>query len=627
MCGIVGFTDSAGRMGASGAADTLSRMMAEIRHRGPDSDGTFEDEAAAVYLGHKRLSIVDLSPAGHQPMVSASGHTVIVYNGELYDTGALREDLLARNIRFRGHSDTEILVEAIEAFGIRPTLARLNGMFAFAVLDKKSGTIHLVRDQIGIKPLFWSFSGGDLVFASELKPFFRHPSIRPAINEDALALFLDRNYIHGTSSILKGVHKLRPGHILTLARNGAPDISPYWLPEDARPVDIPAHDRIAFFDHLLRTCVKDQMVSDVPLGLFLSGGIDSSLVAALMQAEARAPVRTFTIGFEEDGYNESRYAQQVADILGTQHTCTILGMRQALDLIPDLPHIYDEPFADSSQIPMLLLSQVARRDVTVCLSGDGGDELFLGYKRYKNGAGLFARMDRMKGIGPVVRGGLRFMARLPLGGLPGLPENPEMKLLKMAEMVALESTQARYREMVGLWPAGSVPLKSGQRVHRNMDGNNGDPYDLMRLEDMHTYLPDDILQKSDRASMAYGLEARVPLLDLRLVEAALSTPPAAHIEGGTGKSILRKVLGQYVPPHIFDRPKAGFSVPIGEWLRKDLRELAEANFSPAALDEAGYLETAAIRTRWEQHKTGTHNWQHSLWGVMVFQMWRKHYGL
>ena len=631
MCGISGFWAQNRPQGLENARNILLAMNAQIHHRGPDEDGIYVDETTTLGLSHKRLSIVDLTPAGAQPMFTKSGRYVIVYNGELYNTDEIRQSLASRNIQFRGHSDTEVLIEAIEAYGIEETLKKLNGMFALALFDIHQKTLYLARDHVGIKPLFWSFQNGVLLFGSELKPMISNPLWKGQIDLSALNNFFLFNYIPGPQSIYQNTHKLLPGHYIVLKDGGQPDVRQYWSAGEKvfqSGVPFTKENYIENFEELLSDSIRRQMVSDVPLGVFLSGGIDSSLVAALMQKNSGKPIKTFTIGFEEDAFDESQYARKVAAHIGSEHHEEILSVKRAQDIVTSLPDFYDEPFADSSQLPTMLLCQFARQHVTVSLSGDGGDELFLGYSRYFYGDKLFRLFDKLKHV-PMMRHMLNAAARSSFANQRFLPQNFDFKLRKMAHLWEQKDTGSRYQELISLWSGQESPLlKSHLSENLREDAYHGtapDNLSRMREHDINAYLPDDILQKTDRASMAYSLEARVPLLDIRVFQNALDIPAQWHVADGRGKYVLRSILAKHVPRPLFERPKHGFSVPIGEWLRKDMRDLAESYLSRAALNECGYIDADMITKRWKQHLAGTHNWQHSLWGVLMFQMWRAKY--
>lgn len=630
MCGISGFWAQNRPQGSESAQNILRGMNAQIKHRGPDEDGIYVDPTTTLGLSHKRLSIVDLTPTGAQPMFTRSGRFVIAYNGELYNTDEIRQTLTQRGIEFKGHSDTEVLVEAIELYGIEETLKKLNGMFALAVFDIQQRILYLARDQVGIKPLFWSYQNGVLLFGSELKPMISNPFWRSEINFSALGDFFRFNYIPGPQSIYQNTYKLQPGHYLILKEGERPEEKAYWKPSSSLPSAAPftKENYIERFEELLSDAVRRQMVSDVPLGVFLSGGIDSSLVAALMQKNSGKPIKTFTIGFEEDSFNESHYAKDVAAHIGSDHHQEILSVKRAQDIVGSLPDFYDEPFADSSQLPTMLLCGFARKHVTVSLSGDGGDEAFLGYDRYFYGDKLFRTLDKLQHVS-IMHPLLNMAANAPLGNLGFLPQNFDFKLKKMARMLKQPDAKSRYQELVSLWSGNDSPLLKNDLRHGGPEDRFGSQAGgnmaFMRALDIESYLPDDILQKTDRASMAYSLEARVPLLDIRVLQSALDIPVQWHTADGKGKYILRSILAKYVPRHLFDRPKHGFSVPIATWLRKDMRDLAESHLNPAALKECGYLDVDLITKRWKQHLAGTHNWQHSLWGVLMFQMWRARY--
>ncbi len=631
MCGISGFWSINFPQGHDRAREILHTMIAQIHHRGPNEDGIYIDPTTSLGLAHKRLSIVDLTLTGSQPMFTHTGRYVIIYNGELYNTDELKKSLTSRNISFRGHSDTEILIESIEAYGIEDVLKRLNGMFSFAAYDTFTKTLFLARDQIGIKPLFWSYENDVLLFGSELKPIVYSPFWKGEINFEALNNFFHLNYIPSPQSIYKNVQKLQPGHYITFKEGEEPRITKYWSTPDANTSHsflASKENYIEYFESILSDAVRRQMISDVPIGVFLSGGIDSSLVASLMQENSATPIKTFTIGFEEDTFNESNFAQEVANHIGSEHYQEILSIKRAQDIISKLPDFYDEPFADASQLPSMLLCEHARKQVTVCLSGDGGDELFLGYDRYFYGDHLFKFLDKAKYV-PFIRSLLSICSSAKLLNKLPLPDNFDLKLRKMAYMLERQDVASRYQELISLWPHRTSPLldknlpKFSFTEHGETSENNN--IGFMRQTDINKYLPDDILQKMDRASMAYSLEARVPLLDIQVVQSALQIPNQWHIDDGKGKYILRSILKKRFPPHLFDRPKHGFSVPIADWLRGDMRDLVESYLNPKALDECGYLDTAIINERWKQHMEGTHNWQQSLWGVLMFQMWRERY--
>lgn len=613
MCGIAGFWDFKARLSEEKARDALKSMTDTMIARGPDGADYHYDPKNAIGFGHRRLSIVDLSDAGRQPMESANSRYVITYNGELYNTEDLRADLIASGKKqFRGHSDTEVLIEYVDSFGIEKTLQNINGMFAFVIYDRHEDQIMMARDQAGVKPLYWSLRDDLFIFGSELKSFIDHPLFKAEFNENCVADFLSFNTIPVPQTIFKDCYKLQPAHYAILKRGEEPKIQRYW--------SVPKIDPAAEIDFelLLKDAVKRQMVSDVPLGVFLSGGIDSSLITALMQSQSNKPIKTFTIGFEEVTHDESVYARQVAECLGTEHTEERLSVQKAQDIISNLPNYYDEPFADSSQLPSLLLSQMARKYVTVCLSGDGGDELFAGYDRYFYGRKIMNLMD-LVGKMPLSGSILNMLSKCGLDHVPFGPDNLSMKVQKMGEMAKQRGFPSHYKTLIDLWTDNPAHEAGQFEFH---DAVDADSMTAMRFADMQCYLPDDILHKMDRASMTHSLEVRVPFLDYRVVEAAFQTPIDRHVAGNKGKIILRNILKKYVPEHLFERPKSGFSVPIADWLRGDLRGLVEHNF--ATLDDT-IFDASIIQKRWQQHVQGSHNWQHSLWGVLMLQMWRDHY--
>ncbi len=638
MCGIAGIID----LGPRAALAETARAMAEsLRHRGPDDSGLFVDEAAGVALSHRRLSIIDLSPLGHQPMESADGRHVIVFNGEIYNYQLLRHELAGEN--FRGHSDTEILLAAVTRFGIEETLKRANGMFALALYDRKNRVLHLARDRLGQKPLYYGFAGNAFAFASELKAIRAIPSFAPDLDVAALASYMRHGYVPAPHAIYRGLFKLLPGTWLSiplagLAERRLPEARPYWSLEDkvkegsAQPFDYSAEEAEDRLDALLRDAVRHCMVSDVPLGAFLSGGIDSSTVVALMQAQSSRPVRSFTIGFHEAGYDEAAFAGQVARHLGTDHTELYVDDAKARAVVPELPAMYDEPFADSSQIPTALVSGLARERVAVSLSGDGGDELFGGYNRYVWGRNT----ERLRALvpGPLRRLGAGAIESIPVGWFDALtrflparlrPPQPGDKLHKLASVLAAPSADEIYRRLVSLWPEPGKIVTGAREARTRLSAPETWPAvgfaGQMMFLDAAGYLPDDILTKLDRASMAVGLEARVPLLDHRVVEFAWRLPARFKLRGGQGKWLLRRVLRRYVPDALTDRPKMGFGVPIDSWLRGPLRDWAETLLSEDRLRREGFFDPAPIRRRLAEHLSGRRNWQHALWAVLMFQAW------
>ena len=629
MCGIVGFLSA-----APDRLDTLTlrRMADAIAYRGPDDAGYWTDPEHGIALGHRRLAVVDLSASGHQPMVSACGRYVLVFNGEIYNHAALRQALGAWT--WRGQSDTETLLACITRHGTVASLPLLCGMFAFAVWDRQTDTLTLVRDRLGEKPLYfgWQGQGGAAVFlfGSELKALKAHPAFCAEINRDAICLLMRHNCIAAPHTIYQGIHKLEPGCWLSLSLR-QPALLPgvYWSATDVardgtdggRFTGSP-EQAVDGLEQVLGQAVGQQMVADVPLGAFLSGGIDSSAVVALMQARSARPVRTFSIGFDEAGYNESAHARAVARHLGTTHTELIVTASAALALIPRLPILYDEPFSDSSQIPTWLVSQLARQQVTVALSGDGGDELFCGYPRYPASARRWRQLSRLPlGWRRQLSAALQ---RLPAGWLDGERRSRAQALLGCTNVDAV------YRCIVSHWqnPAAIVPgaIEPATRLSTGLPALTGlDNLQRMMALDRVGYLPDDILTKLDRAAMSVSLETRVPMLDHRVVEFASRLPLDCLLRDGQSKWVLRQVLYRYLPRQLVDRPKMGFAVPLAAWLRGPLRDWAEALLDPATLRHDGWLDPVAVRDAWAQHLKGRDNRVHQLWNVLMFQAWLHHH--
>lgn len=650
MCGLTGFFQPRG-LGSETQVATVQGMADTLVHRGPDDEGVWVDKEAGIALAHRRLSILDLSPAGHQPMASASGRYFIAFNGEIYNHLDLRSSLekIGTGVtvldQWRGHSDTETLLAGFDAWGIRAAIERCVGMFAFAVWDRKERVLTLGRDRLGEKPLYYGWQGGNFIFGSELKALKAHPSFHAAIDRDALCLFMRHNYIPAPHSIYQGIYKLPPGHLLTVsAKQHEPVIEAYWsLPNVAesgcRSSLVGSAQEVADeLEHLLNSAVRQQMMADVPLGAFLSGGIDSSTVVALMQAQSDRPVKTFTIGFNEEGYNEAVHAKAVAHHLGTDHTELYVTPQQALDVIPNLPSLYCEPFADSSQIPTFLVSQLAKQHVTVSLSGDAGDELFSGYNRYVLGQKLWGKLSRVPvGLRAVAASGIR---ALPPGAwntiakpLRALAPNSSRlanfgdKLHKGAGVLAARRIDDLYLGLLTHWNPEGVVL-SGREPATLLNGrppplSGLDQVQRMMALDAMTYLPDDILVKVDRAAMGVSLEGRVPFLDHRVVEFAWRIPQSMKLRGGVGKWILREVLYRHVPKELMERPKMGFGVPIDHWLRGPLKDWAEALLDEGRLRREGFFNPGPIRNKWAEHLSGKRNWQYLLWDVLMFQAWLK----
>jgi asparagine synthase (glutamine-hydrolysing) len=644
MCGIAGLLDTKQGKGHEELSAIARRMATSLRHRGPEDEGVWADPASGIAFGHRRLSIIDLSPAGHQPMHSACGRYVITYNGEIYNFKSLRAELEQLGQAFRGHSDTEVLLAAITHWGVERALEKFNGMFAFALWDRQDKVLFLSRDRAGEKPLYYGWAGHTLLFASELKALHQYPDFRGEVDRGALAVYVRHNYIPAPHSIYKGIYKLTPGTLLAIRGFGS-DASPkpYWsakrAAEDglASPFRGSASEAVTQLDSLLNDAVNLRMVSDVPLGAFLSGGIDSSLIVAIMQANSSQPVKTFTIGFHSAEFNEAESAKAVARHLGTDHTELYVTPEEAMGVIPRLPGLYDEPFADSSQIPTFLVSQLARRKVTVSLSGDAGDELFGGYATYLWGRSVHQRVNWMpralrnaaaKSLGPLARFDWNGLFDRHHAVVPGSFKKRDVTrvLEKLTSVLTATEREALYRVLLSYWmDSASVVLDSKEKKTALTDKDGWaklpDFVHVMMYVDTVMYLPDDILVKVDRASMGVSLESRVPLLDHRVIEFAWRLPLAMKITGNTGKSPLRQLLYKYVPRTLVDRPKRGFAVPVGEWLRGQMRPWAEELISESRLRNDGYFAAEPILQKWHEHLKGRHNWQPQLWGVLMFQAW------
>jgi asparagine synthase (glutamine-hydrolysing) len=641
MCGISGILEQKATAGdALGVIAT--RMTETLRHRGPDNYGQWVNAESGVALGHRRLAIIDLTSEGHQPMHSACRRYVVVFNGEVFNFRTLRQELEPRGHRFRGHSDTEVMLAAIVEWGLEEAIRRFIGMFAFALWDRQERVLHLVRDRLGIKPLYYGWANRTFLFASELKGLRAHPAFLPEIDRNALAAYMRHNYVPCPHTIYRGVFKLPPGSILTVsARGQEPELKTYWSARTVArdglraPSETSLEETISLLDALLRDAIKLRLESDVPLGAFLSGGVDSSTVVSLMQAQSARPVRTFTVGFHETDYDEAAHARAVAEHLHTDHTELFVEPADVLRLIPQIPDWYDEPFADSSQLPTFLVSQMTRQHVTVSLSGDGGDELFAGYDRYFWAESIW----RVTGRIPATwrRRLARLLTRLSPTQIDRIaafvpprirPPRVGDKSHKLANTLRLDSIDGVYRRLISHWTEPErVVLGATEPKGIVWDETLADdfPEFVPRAQflDLVTYLPDDILTKLDRASMAVSLEARVPLLDHRVVEFAWRLPLALKVRNGQTKWILRQVLYRYVPPQLIERPKMGFGVPIESWLRGPLREWAEGLLEERRLREDGYLDPEPIRQKWTEHLSGHRNWHYLLWDVLMFQAWRE----
>lgn len=641
MCGITGFLAPP----APGAEPIVTAMMRAIAHRGPDSQGHWCDAAAGIALGHLRLAIVDLTPTGYQPMVSPSGRYMLTFNGEIYNHRHLRAELedQGRAPAWRGTSDTEALLAGIDAWGLEDTLARTIGMFAFGLWDRETRTLRLVRDRLGEKPLYYGWQGGGpdraFLFGSELKALRQHPAFAGEVAKSSLIEVLRHGNVGEDRSIYAGIAKVRPGEIVTVSLDRPdPQRAHYWdgaaIAAAEKPPRMSETQTVDALETLLLDAVGQQMMSDVPLGAFLSGGIDSSTVVALMQHLSDRPVHTFSIGFHEAHYNEAEFARGVADHLGTHHTDLYVSDQELRDVIPRLPQIYDEPFADSSQIPTYLVAELARQHVTVSLSGDGGDELFCGYGRYAHALKLRRALGRLPA--PLRSLGAGAVRAMPAGGLtralaPLIPtpqgkEPIGQRLHRLANYARQPDLAALHRTMVSVWRfpeaavPGAAPPPSLLADHLPPRGALGDLERMMQL-DMLTYMVDDILAKVDRATMAVALESRAPLLDHRVAEFAWALPQDMKLRGDVQKWALRQVLYRHVPKHLIERPKMGFEVPIGLWLRGGLKDWAAALLDPARLAREGHFAPGVIDRMWQEHLSGRFNWGAQLWCVLMVQAW------
>ncbi|MBK83366.1 MAG: asparagine synthase (glutamine-hydrolyzing) [Gammaproteobacteria bacterium] len=641
MCGLAGFFGF-NNIQIDNVTPIVRNMGAAIAHRGPDSSGIWQDNSSEIALVHQRLSIVDLSPAGYQPMESQSKRFIMVFNGEVYNHLELRSKLQASDvhINWRGHSDTETLLASIETWGLDKTLKMCIGMFAIALWDRYDKTLYLVRDRLGEKPLYYGNLNGVFVFGSELKSLKVHPAFTGRLNRDAIRLQMRHCGIPAPYSVYEDINKLQPGHILKLKRGQEPQIHSYWSLDEViisgrtNPFVGSEIDAVNKLDQLLSSSVRQQMCADVPLGAFLSGGIDSSTIVALMQAQSNKAVKTFSIGFDEAGFNEAEHAKAVAQHLGTDHHELYVSHKDALDIIPKLSSIYDEPFSDSSQIPTYLVSQMTKEHVTVSLSGDAGDELFGGYNRYFGTDQWWNKINRLP----------YWVRNLTAKGLNSFNPNFWNNIGSLISIFV--SNNARFKNFDHLIPkyANVLSSKNGSDLYRNFVTHWSEPDIILNSRDLRTqltsssfktesmvelmmsldtvsYLPDDILCKVDRAAMAVSLETRIPMLDHRVLEFAWQLPLSMKIKHGQGKWILRQVLDRYVPKHLIDRPKMGFGVPIGEWLRGPLRDWSESLLQETRINNEGILNNELIQKKWKEHLSGRQNWQYHLWDVLMFQSW------
>ncbi len=646
MCGLTGFWERS-EVGAKTPLARLEAMTETLRHRGPDDGGTFIDDAMRVGLGNRRLAIVDLSAHGHQPMASPDDRYVCTYNGEIYNFGALRQELEAGGQRFKGGSDTEVLVGGLARWGLAETLRRCNGMFALAVWDRHHHTLSLARDRFGEKPLYYGWANGSFLFGSELKALRAHPAFDPDIDRDALALYFRHNCVPGPFTIYQGIAKLEPGTVVVIDESTAvgtmPKPTPFWSLREV--VERGATSRAAWsadnaideLQDVLAEAVRMRMHADVPLGALLSGGIDSTLVTALMQAQHSSKIRTFTIAFEDAAYDEATHARRVAEHLGTDHQELTVTADDALEMIPRLAPMYDEPFADSSQIPTAVLAALTRRHVTVALSGDGGDELFGGYNRYVWTEHFWRRLSMVPR--PLRRAAAAALRRVPPKAwdrafalaTPALPDslrvrNPGTKLDKVAQVLPAANVHETYVTLSSHFHDPSSLVLGAVEPPSRLSRPGAwpvvsDPVELMMYLDSMTYLPDDILTKVDRAAMASSLETRLPFLDPRLTEFAWGLPLDMKVRAGQGKWLLRRLLERYVPPELTERPKAGFGIPLGSWLRGPLRPWAEELLDAGRLQHQGILDPAPVRALWNQHLSGQRDAEYLLWDVLMFEAW------
>jgi len=644
MCGFAGYLSKKPGAPSFVPGNVLRDMANAILNRGPDSDGYWIDTSAGIGLAHRRLAILDLSPTGSQPMTSPSGRYVLAFNGEIYNHPSLRSALeIAGDVSapWRGGSDTETLLAGFDAWGLDVTLNRAIGMFSMALWDREQRSLTLIRDRFGEKPLYYGWQGsGDqasFLFGSELSALSCHPSFLKKINRNSLSLYMRHNCIGGSNSIYADIYKLLPGHLLSIS-SAAPEpvVRAWWSGEEmiARGVSQPfmgsPDEAVNELEFLLRDAVGLQMMADVPLGAFLSGGVDSSTVVALMQAQSSTKVRTFSIGFDEADYNEAKHAKAVAKHLGTDHTELYVTPKKAMDIIPNLPKLYSEPFADSSQISTFLVSQLASQSVKVSLSGDAGDELFCGYSRYQMTANLWRKMQLMPPY--LLRAIATFVISIPprhwdrLCGKFLSVSRLGDKLHKGANLLNKQSVAEIYLALMSHWPEPDALVLDGHEPATLLSSAQSGLGSLSEVErmmalDMLSYLPDDILTKVDRAAMGVSLETRVPMLDHRVVDFAWSLPLDYKLRGGVAKWPLREVLYRYVPRSLIDRPKMGFGVPIDSWLRGPLRDWADSLLSESRLRDEGFFNPILIRQKWVEHLSGQRNWQHQLWGVLMFQAW------
>lgn len=643
MCGFAGIFQY-GKLGPSEIDKVVQGMGDAILHRGPDDFGIWKDDDAQIALVHRRLSVVDLSAAGRQPMVSASGRYVIVFNGEIYNHLEIRNQLHANDalVRWKGGSDTETLLASIELWGLHKSLVKVTGMFAFALWDRQERVLHLARDRVGEKPLYYGWQNGVFLFGSELKTIKKHPAFNGEIDRASISLQMKYGYIPTPYSIYKGVKKLLPGCTLSIIEGVNAQIDPveYWSLQDVilrnkRNISVLSDsDVIDTLNELLISAVSRQAIADVPLGAFLSGGVDSSLITSLMQTHSSRPIKTFTVGFDENGFNESEYAKAVASHLGTEHTELYVSANQALEVISKLPEIYDEPFSDSSQIPTYLVSKMTQQHVTVALSGDGGDELFGGYNRYLGTQRWWNLMRKIPfPLRHLASSSLRSIDVNQwnyLGEIIATISNKTIwsdlgnYVTKFAGVLDVLESEGLYEHFITHWSNPAAIVIDGENCNTPLRGSAiqlNSIVEKMMILDTLGYLPDDILVKVDRAAMAVSLETRAPFLDHNVIEFAWALPMRLKIRNGQAKWILRKVLQRYIPKELIDRPKKGFSIPLDSWLRGPLRIWAEELLDESRLRRESFFKPEIIRRKWQEHLSGQANWQHHLWDVLMFQAW------
>lgn len=642
MCGITGFYQTEAGRDRPALQHIGEQMIATLHHRGPDSGDVWQDPDHTLVLAHRRLAILDLSQEGHQPMTSASGRYVMTYNGEIYNYLDLQRELKDANISFRGHSDTEVILAAIDHWGLNLTLQKLSGMFAFVLWDRQEKKLHLLRDRMGKKPLYVGWAGKNLVFASELKAICAHPDFKPELNREAAASYMRFGSVPAPLCIYQKIWAMPAGFRLMIdlqAVEVGSDLSqsmePYWhhlrvLEEQQQKIDKKFDVAYANqFDALITASVKNRMISDVPLGAFLSGGIDSSLVVAVMQRLSGQPIKTYTIGFKEAGFDEAQYASRIAHHLGTDHHEHYMSGAEARDIIPGLPQMYDEPFGDISAIPTALVAEFARKDVTVALSGDGGDEMMGGYNRHVMGPNIW---NKIKFMPPAMRKMMAAgIAKISVGHwdkIGGKQPQFGTRMHKIAAMMDAKDPAEIYSRLISHWPDPEALVKNAKEPEtflnkRDWNADHLGFADRMMYWDALTYLPNDILTKVDRATMAVGLESRAPLLDKRIYEFAWTLPENLKIRNGRGKFLMREVLERYVPASLFERPKQGFAMPVGEWLRGPLKDWAENLLDEKSIQGDGLLDTALIRQTWDDHLAGRGNHATKLWTLLMFQSWKE----